>query len=233
MTSIAKRIRENTSSWKCKTVGKNFRDRALYYLSKSIVQQGVTGEKWDYQLTAVYGVFFINFLLDKEPTEYFCKNVALIDKYTGKVFNNKFRQIYIELPRFMKSEQDCNNFLEYWIYNLVNMNNKEQMSFKDQKAIFARLEKIASQANLTKEERAQYEEEWKIYNDYFNTIESAQKKAAAESWEKGMEEGMKEGMEKGRIAEQHRIAKALKETGTPINTIAQVTGLSQEEIENL
>lgn len=115
------------------------------------------------------------------------------------------------------------------------------MSFKDQKAIFARLEKIASQANLTKEERAQYEEEWKIYNDYFNTIESAQKKAATESWEKGMEEGMKEGlekgiekgMEKGRIAEQHRIAKALKETGTPINTIAQVTGLSQEEIENL
>ena len=219
----------------------HFRDRALYYLSKSIVQQGVTGEKWDYQLTAVYGVFFINFLLDKEPTEYFCKDVALIDKYTGKVFNNKFRQIYIELPRFMKSEQDCNNFLEYWIYNLVNMNNKEQMSFKDQKAIFARLEKIASQANLTKEERAQYEEEWKIYNDYFNTIESAQKKAATESWEKGMEEGMKEGlekgiekgMEKGRIAEQHRIAKALKETGTPINTIAQVTGLSQEEIENL
>ena len=143
----------------------HFRDRALYYLSKSIVNQGVRDSGWDYKLTAVYGVFFVNFLLDKEPTVHFCKDVMLIDKYTGKIFNSKLRQIYIELPRFLKRKEDCENFFDYWIYNLINMNKMDEISFKDKQEIFSRLEKVASQANLSAEERARYEEEWKRYNE--------------------------------------------------------------------
>ena len=195
----------------------HFRDRALYYMSRSIVQQGITGGEWDYKLTAVYGVFFINFLLDKEPTEHFCKDVALIDKHTGEVFNNKFRQIYIELPRFVKTEKDCKNFFEYWIYNLVNMNSMKQISFKDKKAIFARLEKMAKKANMTPEERWQYEEEWKNYNDYFNTLASAKK----------------QGVEEGEMKEKRNNARKMKAMNFSSEIISQITGLSVEEIEKL
>lgn len=45
------------------------------------------------------------------------------------------------------------------------------MPFKARKAVFERLEKLASKANMTQEERIQYEEEWKVYNDYFNTLD--------------------------------------------------------------
>ena len=38
------------------------------------------------------------------------------------------------------------------------MDKLERISFKDQKAIFGRLEQMVSQANLSKEEREQYEE---------------------------------------------------------------------------
>ena len=215
----------------------HFKDRALFYMSKSIVKQAVTGKEWDYKLTGVYGIFFINFLLDKDPAEHFYKDVALIDKHTGKVFNNKFRQIYIELPRFMKVEKDCDNFFECWIYNLVNMDKLQSLSFKDKKAIFGRLEQIASQANLSQEERERYETEWKIYNDYFNTIESAEKKSAAEAREiamaEGLAEGRAQGRAEGRAEEQHRLAKGFKEAGFPIESIAQVTGLPIEEIINM
>lgn len=34
----------------------HFKDRALYYLSHSVVEQGIKGT-WDYELAAVYGVF--------------------------------------------------------------------------------------------------------------------------------------------------------------------------------
>ena len=131
----------------------------------------------------------------------------------GRVFNNKFRQIYIELPRFMKPEADCDNFLEYWIYNLVNMDKLKEISFKDRKAIFDKLERIASQANLSKEERARLDEDWKNYNDFFNTMDYAK--------------------EEGRKEEQLKLAKGFKEAGTSIAIIAQVTGLSIEEIELL
>ena len=41
----------------------------------------------------------------------------------------------------------------------------ERMPFKARKAVFDRLEQIASKANMSPEERQQYENEWKIYND--------------------------------------------------------------------
>ena len=128
-------------------------------------------------------------------------------------FNNKFRQIYIELPRFMKSEADCNNFLEYWIYNLVNMNKLKEISFKDRKAIFDRLEQVASQANLTAEERARLEEEWKNYNDLFSTIDFAREEGA-----------QKKNLEN---------AKRMKAKGYPLDDIIDITGLTLEEIEKL
>ena len=195
-----------------------FKDRALYYMAQSVVQQSKKGRGWQFELTAVYGIYFVNFPIDKnEITEHYCKDIAMIDKRTGKVFNNKFRQIYIELPRFMKSEADCNSFLEYWIYNLVNMNNLKEISFKDRKAIFDKLERLASQANLTEEERARLEEDWKNYNDYFNTIDFAK------------EEGRTEGEKKKNLEN----AQKMKEMGLSLDIITQVTGLPHEEIEKL
>ena len=93
------------------------------------------------------------------------------------------------------------------------MNKLTEISFKDRKAIFDRLEYVASQANLTKEERARLEEDWKNYNDYFNTLDTAKK----------------EGVEEGKLL----IARNLKTMGLPSESIAQATGLTIEEIENL
>ena len=222
-----------------------FKDRALFYSAKSIVEQGQTGKKWGLQLTPVYGVFFLNFLLDKDDFGYFCKDVSLIDKRTGKVFNEKLRHFYIELPRFVKSEHHCDNFLEYWIYNLVNMDKLERISFKDQDAIFGRLEQVASQANLSPEERQRYETEWKIYNDYFNTIESAEKRAKekglsegraeghAEGRAEGLAEGLAEGYAEGERRKNLENARKFKLLGVSTDIIMEATGLSLDEIEQL
>ena len=131
----------------------------------------------------------------------------------GRVFNNKFRQIYIELPRFMKPEADCDNFLEYWIYNLVNMDKLKEISFKDKKAIFDRLERIASQANLSKDERARLDEDWKNYNDFFNTMDYAK--------------------EEGRAEQNLENARNFKALGVSTEIIMKATGLTEEEIEKL
>lgn len=202
----------------------HFKDRALYYSACSICEQGDRGE-WDYKLTPVYGVFFLNFLLDTEDSEYFCKDVSLVEKYTRKVFSNKLRHIYIELPRFMKSQVDCDSFFDYWIYNLANMKQMKEISFKDRDAIFGRLEELASRGNMSKEERAQYDYEWKVYNDYLNTFNSAEKKGHAE--------GLAEGLVIGEKKRNLEIAKNLKNMGLSFESIIQATGLTIEEIEKL
>ena len=97
------------------------------------------------------------------------------------------------------------------------MNNLKEISFKDRKAIFDKLEQLASQANLTEEERARLEEDWKNYNDYFNTIDFAKK------------EGKAEGEQKKNLEN----AKKMKDMGLSFEIIMQVTGLPLEEIEKL
>ena len=96
-------------------------------------------------------------------------------------------------------------------------------------------------ANLTPKQRAQYEAEWKMYNDYYNTLDFAVEKGMKKGMEKGLQEGLQEGLQKGkaegkaegRQEEKHSIALNLKKLGVSIEQIAFATGLSIEEIEKL
>ena len=193
-----------------------FKDRALFYLSRAITQQARKGI-WNFQLDAVYGVFFMNFVMDKDIPSKIRTDVVLSDRDTGKLFNSKFRQIFIELPNFNKEEDECENDFERWIYILKHMDTLDRMPFKARKAVFERLEKLASKANMTQEERMQYEEEWKVYNDYFNTLDFAE--------QKGMQKGIQKGI--------RETARKLKELGVDDDIIIKSTGISKEEIEKL
>ena len=63
----------------------------------------------------------------------------------------------------------------------------------------------------------QYEEEWKVYNDYFNTLDFAE--------QKGMQKGIQKGI--------RETARKLKELGVDNDIIIKSTGISKEEIEKL
>ena len=197
----------------------HFKDRALYYLSHSVVEQGIKGT-WDYELAAVYGVFFLNFTLDEKnrPNNNrnegkFRRDIVLADRENGQVFNPKFRQIYIELPRFNKEEEECETDFERWIYLLKHMDTLERMPFKARKAVFDKLLEVADVANLSKEERIQYDEALKRYRDYKNTIDYAE--------------------EKGILKGKESTARNMKAEGIAPLIIQKCTGLSLEDIEKL
>ena len=99
----------------------------------------------------------------------------------------------------------------------MKMNKMKEISFDDREAIKERLEELASRGNMSKEERAQYDYEWKIYNDYLNTFNSAEKKGRAE----------------GRAEEKLENARRMKFKGYPLDDIADIPGLTIEEIEKL
>ena len=83
----------------------------------------------------------------------------------------------------------------------------------------------------------------------YETIADAEEKALAAKYEEGVgigvekgigiglergrEEGIEIGVEKGRYAERREMAKALKNNGASLDLIANVSGLSEEEIRNL
>jgi predicted transposase/invertase (TIGR01784 family) len=221
----------------------HFKERALYYLSNAVVNQGKTGGGWDYHIKAVYGVFFLNF--DLPGCEKLRTNVILADSDTGALFSDKLKQIYISLPRFNKTEAECETNFERWIYVLNNMETLERLPFAAYLAVVDKLEKIASIRSLTKDEELQYFHALNTYRtnksawDY--GIETATKegeeKGLARGLAEGMEKGLKKGIKKGRAegmkASAEKIARNLKAIGTATDVIMKVTGLSADEISKL
>ena len=149
------------------------------------------------------------------------------------MFSDKIRQVYLELPWFTKEADECETDFERWLYLLKHMDTLERMPFKAQKAVFDKLLEVADVANLSKDERVLYDEALKRYRDYKNTIDYAEERGLEKGLKIGEEKGLAKGLEKGLVKGQRQIAANLKKQGVNIETIAQCTGLSIEEIKEL
>ena len=131
------------------------------------------------------------------------------------------RYVFLQLPFFQKDETSCETDFERWIYILKNMDTLQRMPFKLRKAVFQRLEDIVDIASLSKEDRIKYDESIKTYRDNLVT--------EAYALQKGRTEGRAEGF----LEANRRNARAMKAKGLPMELIAEITGLSAQEINDL
>ena len=223
----------------------NFKERSIYYLSRAIVNQGRVGNEWKFEIKAVYGVFLMNFIIDKNIK--LRTDVILSDRETGELFSDKFREIFIALPLFNKNEEECETNFERWIYILNNMETLKRLPFKARKAVFEKLEEIADVASMSPKERELYDNSVKVYRDYLVTMDAAEKEGIKKGMEEGLKEGMKEGLKKGleeglkkglkkgreEALNIFQTAIDMKKQGIDNQLIAEKTGLPLSLIESL
>ena len=205
-----------------------FKDRSLYYATFPIREQGQKGE-WNYQLKAIYVIGILNFKFDKVHDNYYHHEVQLLDVETKEVFYDKLTFIYLEMPKFNKSEDELNGMFEKWLFVLRNLSRLMERPKALQERIFTRLFEAAEIARFTKVEYDAYEESLKVYRDWQNTI-ATEKKI---SWKEGHEEGIEEGIEKGREEKAIIMARRMKAKNYPIDEIIELTDLTEEEINQL
>ena len=204
-----------------------FTDRSLFYTARNIVNQGVKGAGWDYHLTPVYTVCFLNYDVDEYTPTKFRTDIVLMDREDKTVFSNRVRLIYLMLPLFNKNEEnECDTDFERWIYILKNMSTFERMPFQARNAVFKKLSEIADISALSKEDRDRYDESIKIMRDYNAAMEGAQILGRKE----GREEGIEEGREEGKKEEKINMAKMMLDGGEPIEKIIRYTGLTENDI---
>ncbi len=142
----------------------NFFDRMLFYASRAISEQGERGDEWDYGISAVYAVAFMNFTVkgdEKVRTDY-----KLTDCDDSKRRNSKLHLTFIQLPRYTNDDPErCASTFDKWIYVLKHMETMERMPYAAQDAVFQRLEAIASVDAMPPRERRKYEAALKAYRD--------------------------------------------------------------------
>jgi len=195
-----------------------FKDRSVYYSSFPIRQQGEKGQ-WRFGLKAVYTIGILDFVFDedKDDKEYYHHVVKLMDVNTKEVFYDKLTYIYLEMPKFNKTEAELETMADKWLYALKNLPRLLERPAALQERIFKKFFDVAEIGNLSKEEYAKYFESEKVYYDNDGAIRTAEAK------------GKKEGFNEA----NRENARKMKALGIAVGVISQVTGLSEEEIAAL
>ena len=181
-----------------------FKDRSVYY--SSFREKG----KWLFGLKAIYTIGILNFVFDedKDDENYYHHVVQLMDVNKKEVFYDKLTYIYLEMPKFKKTEEELVDLTDKWLYALKNLPRLLERPKALQERIFSKFFEVAEVAALSKEEYAKYWESEKVFYDNQGAFMTADQK------------GYSRGVAEGRAEERFTNAKNL-------------TGLSIEEIESL
>ena len=229
-----------------------FKDRSIYYSTFAIREQAPRGE-WNYGLKGIYTIGILNFCFnDQKDTSYY-HEVKLMDTATKEIFYDKLTFIYLEMPKFTKTEDELTTLFDKWLYAIRNLASLMERPRALQEKVFQHLFEAAEIAKFDRKERYEYEESLKVYRDWFSVMETAElrgmakgmakgiekgmaeglAKGMAEGLEKGMAEGRAKGLEAGRAESLWNVALKMKQDGLDASFIAKFTGLPEEEINNL
>lgn len=194
-----------------------FKDRTIYYATFPIVEQSKRGRDWAYELKPIYCISILDFTLAETSNTEVVHTIQLKNQ-NNAVFYDKLTFIYLEIPKFDKTENQLHTNLDKWLFYLKNLNDLTIIPqvFRGD-AVFEQAFQKAQIANLNKQEWMDYEMSLKTYRD--NRAADAYTRKIAR------EEGVREGVLK--------TARNLKRVGSDIQFIQQVTGLTEAEINSL
>lgn len=147
----------------------------------------------------------------------------LCDIATHKPISGNMRYTYIQLPLFDKREDECKIQLDRWLFTLIHMQNMEAMPFTYQSKLFERLADVASYANLSPEDRREYDRDLKAYRDINNQLAYSYKQGVDEGVEKGIKQGLEEGIEKS--------VRMFDKAGATLEFIADALKLSVDKVK--
>ena len=199
-----------------------FKDRSVYYATTPIRQQAPKGE-WDYRLDDIYTVGILNFEFPhgEYPADSYRHEIKLKDVEDNHVFYEKLTFIYLEMPKFTKTEDELVTMFDKWMFVLHNLYRLLERPKALQDRIFQKLFDQAEIARYSDSERRQYEESKKVFWDNFSVLKTAK--------EKGKREGIQEGIHQEKIDTVRR----LQSMGLTIEQIAQGADITVDAVRKI
>ena len=199
---------------------KNVEKRILFYWSKMYtgsIKQGI-----DYkELKKGIVVLIVDYNLEKlkKITKFMTKWNIREEENPKVILTDDLEFYIIELEKVKKMQG--NSVLKSWVEFIKNPKVVSSMENNEIKKAREELEKISKDKHerYLAELRQKYIMDQKAIQDF--------------GYDKGLQQGLQQGIEKGEKKKSKEIAKRLKELRVEIDVIADSTGLSKEEIENL
>jgi predicted transposase/invertase (TIGR01784 family) len=199
---------------------KFFKDRSLFYVTFPIRDQAQKGE-WDFKLQAIYFIAVLDFIYDEEDEQQkFRRDISLKDQ-DGDLFFDKLHFKFLQMPLFNKKEHELVTRFDKWCYFLKNLESFETIPAIFNEPIFEKAFLEAGLSNLTKAEHEIYQHSLVQYWDLYSVMQYAHDNA------------LKLGIEQGMYEKAIVVATNLFPFGLSNEQIANISGLSITEVQNL
>ena len=215
-----------------------FKDRSVYYATFPIQEQAQKGD-WNFKLGFVYTIGVLDFIFDDHKEDETIVHVVQLKNQDCKVFYDKLKFIYIELPKFKKTIDELDNHLDKWLFLLKHLAELSDRPNPLEEGVFRDLFAAAEIANFSEAEQDSYQNSLKYYRDMNNVIDTSREEGKEEGRTEGRTEGIKLGETQAKnqilVRDRSVILSLLSRTigELPEDVALQINQLSLERIETL
>lgn len=193
-----------------------FEKRILYNAAKSYSTQLLKGEKY-HLLNPVVALTITDFVMFDDLKD-IMSTFKLLEKNHLINYSDDIQLVFVELPKFLKTDQELTNITDKWIYFVKNAGSLEYIpeTLQNNQEIQQAFT-IANTASLSRTELELQEKRHDFIRLQQGSIELARS------------QGKQEGKEETRL----EIAKNLLAAGLEMSLIIKTTGFSQLELEKI
>ena len=194
----------------------NFKDRVLFNSAKVYVDQLKTGMEFT-DLRPVYSLNLVNAIFEKDVPDFIHYYRMVHEKHTEKVIEG-LHLVFVELPKFQPQSITERKMAVLWLRFLTEINDTTELvpqELLDNDDIREAVELV--------QESAFSREQLMGYDLFWDAVRVD--RMLANEPERRYKAGLKEGIEE--------TARKMKAKGYAVEDIAEITGLTAEEIEGL
>ena len=212
---------------------KNIIERILYYWSRLYSRQIKSGEDYKILQKAIV-ILITDFKIENlEELDYHSRWKIMENKQGKKIILTQKLEIdIIELPKIIGKEKEQDNLLD-WLYFLENPKSERVTEkMKENENLKEAVKKLDNLSEDEKMQRIADLRQKAIMDEkaiYEKGLEVGIEKGIQRGMEKGIEKGIMEGSQKEKI----EITKKMLELKIDKETIAEATGLTEQEIEKI
>jgi predicted transposase/invertase (TIGR01784 family) len=209
--------------------------RILFNAAKNYSIQLRKGDAY-HLLNPVIALTITDFILFKNSAE-LISNFKLIEKKQFIEYSDDIELIFIELPKYTKTDNELETIQDKWLYFIKNAGNLNYIP-KNLNQALEKAFNIANEANLSEEElELQHKKKDWIYMQK-SSIELATKTGLQQGLEQGLQQGLEQGLEQGlqQGLEQGEWDTKIKmiinahQMGLPLQTISELTSFDEDKI---
>ena len=230
-----------------------FMQRVLFNSAKAYVRQLESGKTYKL-LEPVYSLNLVNEVFEPDSKEYYHYYQLVHVLHTDRVIDG-LHLVFVELPKFTPQTFTEKKMQALWLRFLTEIKTNMRQAPKELLADpqIRKALSIVEESAYTDAQLLGYDKFWDIISVENTLFYSANQRGLAKGLKEGLEQGLEQGLAKGleqglakgleqgleqgmaKGLEQGKIqmAKKMKALNIDVLTIAQVSGLTAEEIEQL